>query len=86
MLHRDEKTFRRYIHALANMLRHVTVCLMKYMNKSMSLADGPALPSNRLTQPTNVNWKASPMVCQFDRKKLPGVAAGSTIMAIGLVE
>ncbi len=34
----------------------------------------------------NVNWKASPMVYQFDRKEMIGVAAGSTIMAFGLVE
>jgi alcohol dehydrogenase (cytochrome c) len=35
---------------------------------------------------TNVNWKASPMVYQFDGKELLGVAAGSSIMAFGLVE
>jgi alcohol dehydrogenase (cytochrome c) len=35
---------------------------------------------------TNVNWKASPMAYQFDGKELLGVAAGSTIMAFGLVE
>jgi alcohol dehydrogenase (cytochrome c) len=38
------------------------------------------------TYPTNVNWKASPMVYRFDGKELIGVAAGSTIMAFGLVE
>jgi alcohol dehydrogenase (cytochrome c) len=35
---------------------------------------------------TNVNWKASPMVYQFDGKEMLGVAAGSSIMAFGLVE
>ena len=38
------------------------------------------------TYPTNVNWKASPMVYQFDGKELIGVAAGSSIMAFGLVD
>jgi alcohol dehydrogenase (cytochrome c) len=35
---------------------------------------------------TSANWKASPMAYQFDGKELIGVAAGSSIMAFGLVE
>ena len=34
--------------------------------------------------PTNANWKASPMVYQFDGKEYIGVAAGATLMAFGL--
>jgi alcohol dehydrogenase (cytochrome c) len=35
---------------------------------------------------TNANWKASPMVYQFDGKEMVGVAAGSTILVFGLVD
>jgi alcohol dehydrogenase (cytochrome c) len=35
---------------------------------------------------TSVNWKASPMVYQFDGKEFIGVAAGSNVMAFGLAE
>lgn len=36
--------------------------------------------------PTNQNWKASPMTYQFDGKQYIAVAAGSNILAFGLVE
>lgn len=35
---------------------------------------------------TSADWKASPMVYQFDGKEYIGVAAGSNIMAFGLAE
>jgi alcohol dehydrogenase (cytochrome c) len=35
---------------------------------------------------TSVNWKASPMVYQFDGKEYIAIAAGSSIMAFGLAE
>lgn len=34
----------------------------------------------------NVNWHASPMAYQFDKKQIIAVAAGTTVMAFGLAE
>jgi alcohol dehydrogenase (cytochrome c) len=34
----------------------------------------------------NTNWKASPMVYQFDGKEMIGVVAGSTVIALGLAQ
>jgi alcohol dehydrogenase (cytochrome c) len=49
---------------------------------AVDAADGSRLWSF----PTNQTWKASPMTYSFDGRQYVAVAAGSSILAFGLVE